>query len=156
MPGGRDVSRFGGGGGGSQLPFDEGGGVILPGRMLAGGGCGGGGEESGRALASAAAPVPFEGGARDEGGCDSGPSALGRCDEGGAGASDHPVSTPAGIEGIEAFGASLTNFRVVRGSGGGTGTGATASMPRGNVPRRGSPGGEDAEGGAAGTAFCEG
>lgn len=67
---GATESRLGGGGGGSQLGFDMGAGVTDP-RVTGaaprgpdGASEGGGGGDE-RALASAAAPVPFEGGAFD-------------------------------------------------------------------------------------------
>jgi hypothetical protein len=153
-PGGAIDSRFGGGGGGSQLPLVEDGGMVPGAGFKLGGG-----DESGRAPASAAAPVPFDGGG--------GAERAGAADGVDAGAGEGDLGAIAGSSSSSAFGVSLTNFIVARATGaplgriggggaagetaatGATGTagadggagGATAPMPRGNVPRRDGSGG---------------
>ena len=142
------ATTLGGGGGGSQLPFDDDGGFAAAAGLKLGGGA-----ESGRALASAAAPVPFDGGGplepedcgANEDGTGFGAEASATGAAGGSGASEASRFKSSGL------GESLTNFMVARGAGplgliGRTGGGAdaageergaaTASMPRGSVPRR--------------------
>ena len=129
---GSTESRFGGGGGGSQLGFDDdiGAGVTEPRAFGCAARALGGGEDSGRALASAAAPVPLAGGAfEDDGGAFE--------DDGGAAdaAAGADACMAATVGAFGADGAELANAIVARcapllaRAGNGGGLAAAAGFP---------------------------